>query len=99
MRITVHLSYRRIRRYSVWRLKRLEVRDFSRVRIKFLIHKKNKNRKERGKSAWKKNENEKEKKREKKFRQVVLQTGNFHCRMGRVCGACGCPILGAVLGR
>ena len=32
------LSYRRIRRYSVWRLKRLEARDFSRVRIKFLIH-------------------------------------------------------------
>ena len=38
MRITAHLSYRRIRRYSVWRLKRLEARDFSRVRIKFLIH-------------------------------------------------------------
>ena len=52
-----------------------------------------------GKSAWKKNENEKEKKREKTFGQVVLQTGNFHCRMGRVCGACGCPILGAVLER
>ena len=33
------LSYRRIRRYLVWRLKRLEARDFSRVRIKFLIHK------------------------------------------------------------
>ena len=32
------LSYRRIRRYLVWRLKRLEARDFSRVRIKFLIH-------------------------------------------------------------
>ena len=32
------LSYRRIRRYSVWRLKRLEARDFSHVRIKFLIH-------------------------------------------------------------
>ena len=32
------LSYRRIRRYLVWRLKRLETRDFSRVRIKFLIH-------------------------------------------------------------
>ena len=32
------LSYRRIRRYSVGRLKRLEARDFSRVRIKFLIH-------------------------------------------------------------
>ena len=29
MRITAHLSYRRIRRYSVWRLKRLEARDFS----------------------------------------------------------------------
>ena len=27
------LSYRRIRRYSVWRLKRLEVRDFSHVRF------------------------------------------------------------------
>ena len=27
---------------------------------------------------------------------MVLQTGNFHFRMGRVCGACGCPILGAV---
>ncbi|URW86803.1 hypothetical protein M5E86_04095 [Blautia wexlerae] len=40
------------------------------------------------------------KKREKKkFGQVVLQTGNFHFRMVRVCGACGCPILGAVLGR
>ena len=38
MRITAHLSYRRIRRYSVWRLKRLEARDFSHVRIKFLIH-------------------------------------------------------------
>ncbi len=32
------LSYRRIRRYLVWRLKRLEARDFSRVRIEFLIH-------------------------------------------------------------
>ena len=32
------LSYRRIRRYLVWRLKRLEARDFSHVRIKFLIH-------------------------------------------------------------
>ena len=32
------ISYRRIRRYLVWRLKRLEARDFSRVRIKFLIH-------------------------------------------------------------
>ena len=38
MRITAHLSYRRIRRYLVWRLKRLEARDFSRVRIEFLIH-------------------------------------------------------------
>ena len=27
------LSYRRIRRYSVWRLKRLEARDFSHVRF------------------------------------------------------------------
>lgn len=52
-------------------------------------------------NTWltKKNENEKEKKREKKFRQVVLQTGNFHFRMGRVCGACGYPIWGVVLGR
>ena len=41
MCITAHLSYRRIRRYSVWRLKRLEARDFSRVRIKFLIHRVN----------------------------------------------------------
>ena len=32
------LSYRRILRYLVLRLKRLEARDFSRVRIKFLIH-------------------------------------------------------------
>jgi hypothetical protein len=39
------------------------------------------------------------KKREKKFRQVVLQTGNFHFRIGRVCGVCGCLIFGAVLGR
>mgnify|MGYP003367933752 FL=1 len=39
MRIPAHLSYRRIRRYLVWRLKRLEVRDFSHVRIEFLIHK------------------------------------------------------------
>ena len=38
MRITAHLSYRRIRRYLVWRLKRLEARDFSHVRIEFLIH-------------------------------------------------------------
>ena len=33
MRITAHLSYRRIRRYSVGRLKRLEARDFSHVRF------------------------------------------------------------------
>ena len=39
MRIPAHLSYRRIRRYLVWRLKRLEARDFSHVRIEFLIHK------------------------------------------------------------
>ena len=39
MRILAHLSYRRIRRYLVWRLKRLEARDFSHVRIEFLIHK------------------------------------------------------------
>ena len=38
MRIPAHLSYRRIRRYLVWRLKRLEARDFSHVRIEFLIH-------------------------------------------------------------
>ena len=36
--ICANLSYRRIRRYLVWRLKRPEARDFSRVRIKFLIH-------------------------------------------------------------
>ena len=39
MRIPAHLSYKRIRRYLVWRLKRLEARDFSHVRIEFLIHK------------------------------------------------------------
>ena len=39
MRMIAHLSYRRIRRYLVWRLKRLEARDFSHVRIEFLIHK------------------------------------------------------------
>ena len=39
MRIPAHLSYRRIRRYLVWRLKRLEARDFSHVRIELLIHK------------------------------------------------------------
>ena len=39
MCMTAHLSYRRIRRYLVWRLKRLEARDFSHVRIEFLIHK------------------------------------------------------------
>ena len=33
MRITAYLSYRRIRRYSVGRLKRLEARDFSHVRF------------------------------------------------------------------
>ena len=33
MRITAYLSYRRIRRYLVWRLKRLEARDFSHVRF------------------------------------------------------------------
>ena len=33
MRITAHLSYRRIRRYSVGRLKRLEACDFSHVRF------------------------------------------------------------------
>ena len=38
MHVIVHLSYRRIRRYLVWRLKRLEARDFSHVRIEFLIH-------------------------------------------------------------
>ena len=38
MCMTAHLSYRRIRRYLVWRLKRLEARDFSHVRIEFLIH-------------------------------------------------------------
>ena len=38
MRIPAHLSYKRIRRYLVWRLKRLEARDFSHVRIEFLIH-------------------------------------------------------------
>ena len=38
MRRPAHLSYRRIRRYLVWRLKRLEARDFSHVRIEFLIH-------------------------------------------------------------
>ena len=35
MRITAHLSYRCIRRYSVWRLKRLEARDFSHVRFTY----------------------------------------------------------------
>ena len=39
MCMTAYLSYRRIRRYLVWRLKRLEARDFSHVRIEFLIHK------------------------------------------------------------
>ena len=38
MCMTAHLSYRRIRRYLVWRLKRPEARDFSRVRIELLIH-------------------------------------------------------------
>ena len=38
MRIPAHLSYKCIRRYLVWRLKRLEARDFSHVRIEFLIH-------------------------------------------------------------
>ena len=76
--------------WSTWKPRKQAVEGFE---------KKNKNRKERGKSVWKKNENEKEKKREKKFGQVVLQTGNFHFRMGRVCGACGYPILGAVLER
>ena len=38
MCMTAHLSYKRIRRYLVWRLKRLEARDFSHVRIEFLIH-------------------------------------------------------------
>ena len=33
MRITAYLSYRRIRRYSVGRLKRLEACDFSHVRF------------------------------------------------------------------
>ena len=33
MCMTAHLSYRRIRRYLVWRLKRLEARDFSHVRF------------------------------------------------------------------
>ena len=31
------LSYRRIRRYSVWRLKRLEARDFSHVRFTAIV--------------------------------------------------------------
>ena len=39
------------------------------------------------------------KKREKQFRQVVLSAGKIHFRMGRVRGAWGCLILGAVLGR
>ena len=51
MRITAHLSYRRIRRYSVWRLKRLEARDFSRVRIMFLIHEDRKKAIKAGKNA------------------------------------------------
>ena len=38
MHVIVHLSYKCIRRYLVWRLKRLEARDFSHVRIEFLIH-------------------------------------------------------------
>ena len=33
MRITAYLSYRRIHRYSVGRLKRLEACDFSHVRV------------------------------------------------------------------
>ena len=38
MRITAYLSYRRIRRYSVGRLKRLEACDFSHVRFTEVAH-------------------------------------------------------------